>query len=355
MNFPIYNNKALPFGKKFDLNDTAGRKEYFDYKLGGKIEEIKAYLDTNTFVGFLVAKKSAGKGTYSKMFQEVIGVDRVATVSVGDVVRDTHKAIEENPKELEELEKYMEKNYRGFISVEDSIAALLNRNQGTLLPTEFILILVKREIEKNQGKAIFVDGLPRSMDQISYSLYFRELINFRDDPDFFVLIDVPESVIDERMKYRVVCPICHTSRNTKLLPTKFVEHDLEGFHLLCDNDSCSGYGKQRLEAKEGDSAGIQSIRERLDTDGKLMEMATGLYGIPKILLRNSIPEDVSDENYEDFELTPEFSYKVGKDAKVETTESPWTIKDDAGVKSYSLMAPTVMVSFFDQVHKILLG
>jgi len=41
----------------------------------------------------------------------------------------------------------------------------------TLLPTELILALVKREIAKRPRKTLFIDGFPRDMDQVSYSLF----------------------------------------------------------------------------------------------------------------------------------------------------------------------------------------
>ena len=71
------------------------------------------------------------------------------------------------------------------------ITALEKRNTRTLLPSELILAIAKKEISKRGTKALFVDGLPRDLDQVSYSLFFRDLIDYRQDPDVFVLIDVP--------------------------------------------------------------------------------------------------------------------------------------------------------------------
>ena len=51
------------------------------------------------------------------------------------------------------------------------------------------------------------------MDQVSYSLFFRDLMGFRDDQDVMVFIDVPTNVIAERIKWPRICPICKTSRN----------------------------------------------------------------------------------------------------------------------------------------------
>jgi hypothetical protein len=113
------------------------------------------------------------------------------------------------------------------------------------------------------------------------------LIGYRDDPDFFVLIDVPDSVIDERIKWRRVCPLCQTSRNLKLLPTSKIAYDekKKEFYLICDDMNCKG---AKMLPKEGDNLGIKPIRERLKKDEKLIKQAFSLCGIPKILLRNSV-------------------------------------------------------------------
>lgn len=353
----MFNTKVLGKGEVYDLNDPVGRRQYFEDKLGSKLDNIKEFLDNNTFVGFMLAKKSAGKGTYSKMFAEVVGENRVAHVSVGDIVRQVHKTVGESESEKNKLIDYLRSSYRGFISVEECINALLGRTQDRLIPTEFILALVKREIDKIGRKAIFIDGFPRTLDQISYSLYFRALINLRDDPDFFVLIDIPETIIDERMKYRVVCPVCNTSRNLKLLPTKFVDYDKtkNKFHLLCDNKVCPEYSKVRLVAKEGDDKGISPIKDRLEMDGKLMEMATKLQGISKILVRNAIPTEFVGDYTEPYEITPEYIYRYDEASqKIVTEQKPWVVKDDTGKDCNSLLAPPALLSMMSQIHSILI-
>ena len=356
MEFPLFNTKQLSKGEVYDLNDPVERKKYFEAKLGTKIEDVKSFLENNSFVAFLLAKKSAGKGTYSKMFQEIVGKDRVAHLSVGDIVRDVYKNVG-NEAYKKELVTYMEKNYRGFLTIEESIDALVGKTQDKLLPTEFILALVKREIEKVGKKALFLDGLPRNMDQISYSLYFRNLIDFREDPDFFVLIDVPTAIIDERMKFRAVCPDCNTSRNTKLLPTKFVKHDqsTDAFYLVCDNSDCVGFGKTRLTGKEGDEKGIELIADRLKNDQMLMEKAMQLQGIPTVLVRNAIPVSEAANVADNYELTPEFYYEMGANGEVTTLNRPWSVKDDNGAECNSLMAAAAVVSMFSQIHGVLFG
>ena len=191
------------------------------------------------------------------------------------------------------------------------------------------------------------------MDQVSYSLYFRDIINYRQDPDFFVLIDIPESVIDERMKYRVVCPVCQTSRNIKLLITSKIEYDSKNkeFYLICDNPTCKG---ARMVRKEGDEKGLEPIRERLMNDEELIKTAFKLHGVPKILLRNHVPISEAEKYFDDYELTPEYVLKWdAKAKKVKVIEKPWTVKDDNGVECYSLLAPPVVVAFIKQMVEVL--
>ena len=354
LDFPVFKTKSDVY-KKFDLTDVNSRQEYFEYKAGGEIKKLRNYLETNTFIAYLMGKKSSGKGTYAKMLAEVVDKDKIAHFSIGDMVRSFDEVIKD-PAKRNEIVEFLKKNYRGKMPMEEIMKSWDNRNTKTLLPTELILSLAKCEIAKLGRKAIFVDGFPRDIDQVSYSLFFRDLIDYRDDPDAFVLIDVPTSVIDERVKFRVICPLCNTSRNLKLLPTKNVEYDPSAssgqagkFYLICDNSSCRG---ARMVTKEGDELGIAPIKERLDKDEMLIKEAYSLQGIPKVLLRNSIPVDEAKDAADDYEITPEYSY-TEKDGKAEVHEKPWEVKDDTGVASNSLLPPPVVVSLIKQLVKAL--
>jgi len=335
----------------FNLSDIVERQKYFKAKVGQEIEDLKEYFDNNSFIAYWLGKKNSGKGTYSKLMMEIFGKDRLGHISVGDVVRDAHAAMEDEAKKKEILE-FLKANYRGYISIDDAINSLLGRDTKTLLPTEFILTLVKKEIDAMPKKTLFIDGFPRDLDQVSYSLYFRDLINYRDDRDIFIAIDIPESVIDERMKYRAVCPDCHTPRNLKLFTTEKVGYDKEKneYYLICDNPDCKNI---RMGSKEGDNLGIETIRERLELDDKLIAKVFSLHGVPKVLLRNSVPVKKAKKLVDDYEITPEYYYE-GEGDKIETKERPFTVKDDEDVESYSLLAPPVVVSLVKQLHKILI-
>lgn len=352
MQFPIFKTKIEGVTQKFNLTDPKERAEYFKLKAGPEIEKLRRYLKENTFIAYLLGKKNSGKGTYAKMFAEAISLERIDHFSIGDMVREVEKELKDEEKK-KGLLSFLEKNYRGYLPFNQLLQALEKRNTITLLPTELILALVKREIAEREKKAIFIDGFPRNLDQISYSLFFRDLIGYRDDPDIFILINVPESVIDERIKWRRVCPLCQTSRNLKLLPTSKIDYDKKKkeFYLICDNPKCKG---AKMVQKEGDEFGIGPIKDRLEMDEKLMERAFSLYGIPKILLRNSLPVKEAEKFVDDYEITPEYSYQWSeKEKKVKIIEKPWILLDDQGVESYSLLAPPVVVSLIKQTAEVL--
>lgn len=351
LEFPIVTTKVKDFNLKFDLVNPKERKKYFEVKVGDELSQIHKYLEKDTFIAYFLGKKNSGKGTYAKLFTEVFGEEKIEHVSVGDVVRNVHV----NWKSFIRSKDYkrLRQLYRGYISFEAAVDALLGRSTKTLLPTEFILALLKVHIEQLKGKSIFLDGLPRESDQVSYSLYFSDLINYRNDPDIFILIDIPEAVIDERIKYRVVCPLCQTSRNKKLLITSKIEYDAEGreFYLFCDNPNCSG---ARMESKEGDDLGITPIKARLEKDEEVMRNVLALHGVPKVLLRNHVAVSEASKYYDDYEITPEYSFEWNtKEKKVKVTEKRWTIKDDNGVESFSLLAPAVVVSMIKQLVEVL--
>lgn len=350
--FPIFKTKIKGETRVFALDDPVERRKYFNLKARPEIEKLRIYLKKNTFVGFLLGKKNSGKGTYSKLFAEAIGPKYIQHISVGDIVRAVHSDFK-NSSKRKDLMSSLKKSYRGFMPLEDAIKALLRRSTKGLLPTELILTLVEREISRVGRKAIFIDGFPRNPDQVSYSLYFRHLMGYRDDPDFFVFIDVPEAVVDERMKYRVVCPKCHTPRNIKLLRTKEIGYDAnkKEFYLICDNSSCGG---GRMVSKEGDELGIEAVRERIEIDDVVMQMLMGLEGVPKIFLRNAIPTASAKEYVDDYEITPAYRYEWDlKSKQVRVIEEPWVVTDEKGNPSYSLLPPPIVVSFIVQTARVL--
>lgn len=349
-NFPIFKTKVENSNQKFDLNSLSGRQAYFQAKVGPEIEKIKLYLENDTFVAFLLGKKNSGKGTYSKMFKESVSQEKVGHLSVGDLVRDIHTALETTPEAKKSLIEFLEKNYRGFHSVQETLDLISGRDQSNLISSELILALIKYEISKRPKQAVFIDGFPRALDQISYSLFLKEIIGYKDIPDFLVFINVPNSVIDERIKYRVICPVCKVPRNVKLLATNKAGYDEKTgeYYLICDEHG------ERMMPKEGDSLGIEPIRKRLEVDNQVFSQLLKLTGVPKVYLRNSIPKDVALEYVDEYEITPEYYYeRDAKSGEVKILQKPWTVKDDDGVESYSLLPAAVEVALIKQIAQVL--
>lgn len=351
INFPIFKTKISGVEGKFNLNDPIERKKYFEAKVGKEIEKLKKYLEKDTFLAFLMGKKNSGKGTYSKLFMEAVGKDRVGHISVGDVVRDVHRAIETGEGK-KELMTSLEKNYRGFHSLQEVEDIILGRDTKSLVSSELIVALLQYEISRRPRQAIFIDGFPRALDQIGYSLVLKQVLGYRDDPDFLVFISVPETVIDARIKARVICPICKTPRSLKLAPTAFIGQDEKTgeFYLMCDDPMCN---KARMVTKEGDSLGIEPIRDRLELDDKIFRQLLTLKGLPQVKLRNSIPKDKAWDYVEKYEVTPMYSYKKGTDGKIEIIEEPWVVPDDEGVESVSLLPAPVALGFIKQTAEVL--
>jgi len=353
MGFPIFKTKIKGLTQQFNLADSKDRQVYFEKKTGKEIKKIRDYLKDNTFICHFLGKKNSGKGTYAKMFAEIVDPQKISHFSIGDMVREVHQIFLQNEKKKEKIMKFLERNFRGYISLDKAVEKLLSRGTKTLLPTEFILALIKWKISTLGRKTLFIDGFPRDLDQIAVSLFYRDLIGHRDDIDIFVLIDVPRTIIDMRMRYRVVCPKCQTPRNLRLLRTKQIGYDKKKneFYLICDNPDCY---RARMVQKEGDELGIKPIEGRLKMDEKLMEKAFSLYGIPKVLLRNSIPVDVAKAYVDEYEITPKYSYQwVKKENKVKVIEESLKIRDDKGVLSYSLLPEPVVVSLIKQLVEVL--
>jgi adenylate kinase family enzyme len=349
LEFPVIGTKIKGLTKKFDLSSPSGRKVYFEAKVGREIKLLRNFLKENTFIAYMLGKKNSGKGTYSTLFREIFGEDKVVHVSIGDVVRSVHAELE-TKNGRRDIENYLNKSYRGYISVTEGVEAILNRSQDKVsVPNEVMLSLIEREIDKYAGKSMFIDGFPRTLDQISYSLFFRDLMGHRDDPDVFILIDIPLSVIDERLRYRRVCPKCGSPRNIKLLVTPKIEYDgkTKKFTLLCENPSCD---LEKMIAKEGDDKGIELIRARLDADEEILRKAFSLHGVPKVYLRNHVPVGKANEYFDDYEITPEYVLSWdSKAGKVKVDEKPWIVKDDNGEDVYSLLPAPVVVAMIKQL------
>ncbi len=343
----IVNTRRFGTGREFNLSKRSERYEYFRFKAGKLIEKLKQFLESHTFIAYLLAPKLAGKGTYLSLLKEVLGQEAFHHISVGDLVREFQKSYVKNQKEYD---TYFNKHYRGYIPLKEAIEALLYPDVTSLKPTELILTLIKKKIDSLPRRTIFIDGFPRTEDQISYSLYFRDLINYRDDPDLFVLIHVPLAVIDARIKGRRICPKCGASRHISLLPTEYVAYDKKHkeFYLMCDNPECN---RERMVPKQGDNLGIKPLLPRIKRDLKLQKLALKLHGVPHINLYNAVKVSEALKLVEEYEITPEYRYELTASGDIKISTAPWII-EESGEKFYSLLAPPVLLQLLVQLGEI---
>jgi adenylate kinase family enzyme len=339
-------------GKEFDLLDPAQRRIYFNSKIGEELELLREFLKNNTFIAYLIAPKFAGKGTYTSMLMEAVGPEYFDVIKVGDIIEE-YKAQYKDTGKDSEIYEFMQENYRGLMGLDEAFDAFTGSSQTKLAPTEFILSLIKKKIDEIGHKTIFLDGFPRKADQLAYSLYFRELVDYREDPDFFVLINLPLEVIDARIRERRMCPECRSPRNIRLLPTPEIEYDDEKgeFQLICDNPDCDHV---KMQKKKRDKGGIDSIKERIESNLDLMDMGRKMYGIPKIELFNSLEKDKSELYVEDYELTKEFVHHY-EDGEVITEKKPFVVEVNRK-QYYSLLPAPVIIQYVRQLcHLFRLG
>jgi len=336
-------------GKKYDIINPATRKLYFNEKVGEEIELLREYLKNNTFIVYMLGPKMAGKSSYTNLMKEIFGADTFGQVIVGDLVREADEDYRARGKESE-VYKYTEQNYRGTLSIDQIFEDLLGRSNSNLRPTDFILMLVKRRIEQIGRKPIFIDGFPRNVDQVSYSLYFRDLINYRDDPDIFVLINIPLTIIDMRIRERKVCPKCKASWNLWLGPTSIIEYDSKRKKIImkCDNPECEPI---EMVSKEGDEKGIELIANRVIADVKMIDFVRKMHGIRKVELFNALKKDGIEKYYDPYEFSQMFQHKV-VDGKVVSTKKPFVFSED-GKEYISLPQPPVTVQMIRGLVKAL--
>lgn len=333
--------------REYDLLNPNERKIFFNKFFGKEIENIREYLKNHTFICYAMSPKMAGKGTYLGLLREIIGEQYFTSISVGDLFRSADEDYRKNGKESETY-KYILKNHRGYIKPDELMEALLNRDTKTVCPTELALIFLKKEIDKLDHQTIFIDGFPRTSDQISYSLYMRDLIGYRNDPDYFMFINIPITLIDLRIKDRRVCPKCGNSKNLTTNPSSICEIDNETNEVImyCDKPGCE---KARLMPKEGDHLGIKNIEKRIETDLEIIEMAKNLYGIPKINVFNSIPLSETSKYFNSFEVTKEYYFV--KEGKEITRKEKDLVFTENNIDYVSLLPSANVVQIIRQINQ----
>ncbi|GLJ16774.1 hypothetical protein SUGI_0288810 [Cryptomeria japonica] len=170
---------------------------------------------------------ASGKGTQCELIVKVYGL---VHISAGDLLRAEVAAGTENGKRAKE---YMEK--------------------GSLVPDEIVCTMVKERLAQKDAeeKGWLLDGYPRSLSQAA------ALENYGIRPDLFVLLDVPEEILVDRVVGRRLDPITGKIYHLKYSPP--------------ETDEVAGRLTQRFDDTE------EKVKLRLKTHQKNVEDVLSIY------------------------------------------------------------------------------
>lgn len=181
----------------------------------------------------LLGKPASGKGTLSQMLKK-----DYKHISTGDILREEIKKETKLGQYIKEL-----------------------IDNGNFVDNNTMLELLKKNI--NPKEKVIFDGYPRNKAQIPF---FEELI--KKEETLVVIFKVPDNVLIERIKGRIVCQDCSSVYNTITNPTQKEN--------ICDN--CGG----ELVKRKDDSLDI--FNKRLDEYNKqTKEIVNYFYSYPNII------------------------------------------------------------------------
>lgn len=84
---------------------------------------------------------------------------------------------------------------------------------GELVPNEIMFAIFRRRFEANLDKPMIIDGLVQSKENIEF---FDQLLAEHDlsDSFYFVYLNIPKEVVENRLLKRCVCPVCQIPYRT---------------------------------------------------------------------------------------------------------------------------------------------
>uniref|UniRef100_A0A0C9S7M6 adenylate kinase n=1 Tax=Wollemia nobilis TaxID=56998 RepID=A0A0C9S7M6_9CONI len=173
---------------------------------------------------------AAGKGTQCELIVRKYGLVHIAA---GDLLRAEVAAGTENGKRAKE---YMEK--------------------GSLVPDEIVVTMVKERLAQQdaQEKGWLLDGYPRSLSQAT------ALVNLGIRPDLFLLLDVPEEILVDRVVGRRLDPVTGKIYHLKYSPP---EKDEIAQRLTQRFDDTEEKVKLRLKTHQKNVEDVLAIYENV--------------------------------------------------------------------------------------------
>ncbi|XP_078433112.1 adenosine monophosphate kinase [Wolffia australiana] len=184
---------------------------------------------------------ASGKGTQCELIKEKYGLVHIAA---GDLLRAEVAAGTENGKQAKE---YMEK--------------------GMLVPDEIVVKMVKERLLQPDAeeKGWLLDGYPRSLSQA------HALESFGINPELFILLDVDEDILVERVVGRRLDPVTGKIYHLKYSPP--------------ENEEIAARLTQRFDDTE------EKVKLRLNTHHQNVEAVLGVYEKITFKVNGNAPKD----------------------------------------------------------------
>ncbi|MBA0659831.1 hypothetical protein Gotri_010922, partial [Gossypium trilobum] len=190
----------------------------------GKAEPLKVIIS---------GAPASGKGTQCELITQKYGLVHIAA---GDLLRAEVAAASENGKLAKE---YMEK--------------------GELVPNEIVVMMVKERLLQpdSQQRGWLLDGYPRSSSQAA------ALEDYGIRPDVFILLDVSEDILVERVVGRRLDPLTGKIYHLKYSPP--------------ENDEIASRLTQRFDDTEEKACLIFLVKLRLRTHHQNVDAVLSVY------------------------------------------------------------------------------
>jgi adenylate kinase len=164
----------------------------------------------------IMGPQGCGKGTQAKMLRDAFSL---AHISVGDILRWN-------------------------VQAHTKLAARIKRimNDGKLVPDEIVEEIIRRRLDEHDWNYGFIlDGFPRNRPQAEFFLEAYDI-------DAVILIDVPDSLVVERIQARRICDNCGLDYNLM-------------FHRPLKDGSCDVCGGALLQRRDDNAAAVQARLE----------------------------------------------------------------------------------------------
>ncbi|MDO4488498.1 MAG: adenylate kinase [Eubacteriales bacterium] len=193
----------------------------------------------------MLGAPGAGKGTQSTFFAERLNIPHISS---GHLFRKNITEKTELGKEVQEI-----------------------ISRGELVPDRIVIaMMMERILQRDCGRGYILDGFPRTYEQATALKH--ALLEYGEQIDHALSLEVPDELIKKRMPSRLVCPDCDTSysalNNPPLVPGVC---DRCGAQLVTRADDNEETVSKRLETFHNETEPLKDYYRRkgilIEVDG----------------------------------------------------------------------------------------